>query len=268
MQIRTKENSVIHHKPDPRPCRNSVCSRIAQETRKAVLGASEVHRALCAPETQLIGPYEIASRILPARHVGGDFVCTVGQDDRTIAVLGDLMGKGLSAAMWITHIVDVVHRAAEGRDCLSEVMAALNTEIVNSRVRVPLTSAFAVSIEHATGKLTCAAAGHPPAILLRDGSSTLLNDGGPILGVFPDARFNSHSLELQPGDALIAYSDGLIEEHDEAREEFSLDRALLLLSRLRQTDAVTKLSELIEASRELSSVWPPDDTSLLVIQRR
>lgn len=267
MQTLTRTALAKHGSPETRPCHNTHCLRVEKETRNSVTGACEVHRALCAPELQRVGVYEIASRILPARNISGDFICTVPQGHRTIAVLGDLMGKGLSAAMWITHVIDLVHRAAEGCNPISDIMSNLNREIVNSRVRVPLTTAFAVAVEHATGKLSCTSAGHPPAILLRNNSISPLRDGGPLLGVFADARFESQSFELSPGDAVVAYSDGLFESHDEIRENVPLDCASSILAHSSQQNARGKLLAVLHASREFSSGRLPDDLSLLVVQR-
>src|SRR3954462_12501180 len=102
-------------------------SRTIHKAGTVTTGASEVHRALCSPELERIGEYEIASRVIPARHVGGDFVCSFQQGNQTFAVLGDLMGKGLSAAMWITHLVDLMHRAAEDSQNTCDLLARLNS---------------------------------------------------------------------------------------------------------------------------------------------
>src|SRR3954453_7070881 len=73
------------------------------ESHDVLWGAKEVHEALCAPARQRIGNFEIACSTVPARHVSGDFVITFEQNGEWYLALGDLMGKGLSAAMWLTH---------------------------------------------------------------------------------------------------------------------------------------------------------------------
>lgn len=249
-------------------CQDITCTRIARETGVAVRGASEVHRALCAPEFQRIGAYEIASRVVPARHVGGDFVCSFQQGNQTYAVLGDLMGKGLSAAMWITHIVDLVHRAAESSQNTCDLLAQLNTEILNSRVRAPLTSAVAVCVDHSTNQVSVASAGHPPAILVRGCSKVeTISEGGPIMGVFPNARYACRDMELGQGDAIVAFSDGVIEAHNDNGEDFSIDRALKTLSAGAASPAKGKLGSLLAATEAFAADAQFDDVSLLVIQR-
>src|SRR4051812_36777085 len=213
--------SIPEVSPKRDVCRGSSCTRIEKETRVAITGASEVHRALCAPEFQRIGDYEFASRVIPALHIGGDFVCTFQQGNQTFAVLGDLMGKGLSAAMWITHIVDLVHRAVEASQNTCDLLAHLNTEILNSRVRAPLTSAVAICVDHSTNQVSVASAGHPPAILVRGCSRVeTIHEGGPIMGVFANARYACRDIELGRGDAIVAFSDGVIDAHNGDGEDF------------------------------------------------
>src|SRR4051812_34119138 len=66
-----------------------------------VLGANQVHDALSAPGSQKIGQFEIANSIVPARHVSGDFAALFERNGSWYLALADLMGKGLSAAMWM-----------------------------------------------------------------------------------------------------------------------------------------------------------------------
>jgi phosphoserine phosphatase RsbU/P len=244
------------------------CTRIVRETSVAITGASEVHRALCAPEFERIGNYEIASRVVPARHVGGDFVCTIQQGNQTYAVLGDLMGKGLSAAMWITHIVDVVHRAAEGSLNTCDLLVRLNLEILSSRVRAPLTSAVAICVDHSTNQVSCASAGHPPAVLVRGCSKVeTIHEGGPIMGVFPTARYACKEMTLERGDAIVAFSDGVVEAHNGDGEDFTMERVLKTLSTGAGWSAKRKLSGLLGATESFADDAQFDDVSLLVIQR-
>jgi sigma-B regulation protein RsbU (phosphoserine phosphatase) len=210
----------------------------------------------------------MASRVVPARHVGGDFVCTFQQGNQTFAVLGDLMGKGLSAAMWITHIVDLVHRAAESSLNTCDLLARLNVEILSSRVRAPLTSAVAICVDHSTNQVSSASAGHPPAVLVRaNGKVETLHEGGPIMGVFPTARYTCSDMNLERGDAIVALSDGVIEAHNADGEDFTMDRVLKTLSGSAASPAKRKLVNLLEATESFSANAQFDDVSLLVIQR-
>lgn len=247
-------------------CRNAHCSRIAGETRVAITGATEVHRALCAPEWQRLGPYEIVSRVLPARYISGDFVCSVPHSSGTFLLLGDLMGKGLSAAMWITHILDLVHRAAERSHTVCELLGRLNTEVAESRIRAPLTSVVVLSIDETSGELSVGSAGHPSALIVRRGARVETSTaGGPLLGVFAAATYQSQSVYLDPGDSIIAFSDGLVESLE--GDDFSLESVVAIAAREALSDPVAKMSQIIQASGASAKGSPRDDTSILIVQR-
>lgn len=249
-------------------CPRATCTRIEEETRMAITGASDVHRALCAPDSQRAGMYENSSRVIPARHVGGDFVCTFQQGKGTFAVLGDLLGKGIAAAMWITHIVDLVHRAGEESKNAGELLERLNAEILMSRVSAPLTSAIAICMDHDTRQISCSSAGHPPAVLVRSNArAETIQEGGPIMGVFQNARYTYRTLELGSGDAVVAFSDGVIEAHSETGEEFTMERAMAVLSESNRFSAVEKSNALLDATMDFGTEEQFDDVSLLVVQR-
>ena len=249
------------------PCSRVSCARIQNEIRNAISGASEVHSALCSPERQRKGRLEIASRVVPARHIGGDFVLSFDAGSQAIAVVGDLMGKGLSAAMWITHLIDLVYRAGEGFESTAGMMERLNNELVRSRVHAPLTSAFLLAADPASGAVSYSSGGHPPAVLVRsDGSTELLNHGGPLLGVFADARYASKSVQLCPGDAVVAFSDGLVEAHNNDDEEFSTERVCHSLAANAGASASDKLRALLTAADDFAGGKRLDDISVVVVQ--
>ncbi len=121
-------------------------------TGDLLLGAKEVHEALCAPASQRIGNFDIARAMVPARHVSGDFVATFEQNGAWFLAVGDLMGKGLPAAMWLTHVLDLIRRCCETGQTLPGIMQSLNREMHRSRVGVPLTSLFLARLDPRCGK--------------------------------------------------------------------------------------------------------------------
>ena len=108
------------------------------ESNDPLWGAKEVYEALCAPAQQRIGNFDVACSTVPARHVSGDFTTTFERNGAWYLALGDLMGKGLSAAMWLTHVLDLLRRACETTGDLPESMGTLNREMHRSRVAYPL----------------------------------------------------------------------------------------------------------------------------------
>lgn len=249
-------------------CARPSCRELNNEIRVALSGAAEVHRALCAAEQVRIGNYEFASRILPARHVGGDFVCMVKRGPNSIAIIGDLMGKGLPAAMWLTHSIDLIHRAAERTGDLSSMMAEWNRELVQSRVGAPLTTAVAVEISQNSNRLSYIAAGHPPALLLRQSGIEPLTGDAPILGAFSNAHFDAKEILLDPDDVLLAYSDGVSEARNDDEKEFSVDGLTASLRGTTGMPLASRVSRLLSDVMEYCNGRPFDDVSVLAIKHQ
>jgi sigma-B regulation protein RsbU (phosphoserine phosphatase) len=192
----------------------------------------------------------------------------VNRGSSSIAIIGDLMGKGLPAAMWLTHSIDLIHRAAERNSDLSSMMAEWNRELVQSRVGAPLTTAVAVEISHDSNRLSYVAAGHPPALLARGSYIETLAGDAPILGAFRDAQFPAKEILLDPDDVLLAYSDGVSEARNVEDKEFSVDG---LTGSLRATTGMplaSRVSRLLSDVVEYCDGRFLDDVSVLAIERQ
>ncbi|MBI5104045.1 MAG: SpoIIE family protein phosphatase [Solirubrobacterales bacterium] len=150
--------------------------------------------------------------------VGGDFydAFPIG-DDRWVLVVGDVCGKGAEAAA-LTALVrytlraEAMHEPRPG-ELLGLLNDAMLAQHLDHRFCTALCALIDVSSPEAT--LTIAAGGHPmPLIVRADGDvEPPLDPTGPIIGVLPGADFDEHMVRLKPGDALIAFTDGLIDAH-------------------------------------------------------
>jgi sigma-B regulation protein RsbU (phosphoserine phosphatase) len=143
---------------------------------------------------------------------------------------------------------------------------------------VPLASLFVARLDPTSGRLEYCSAGHPPALLLRaSGQLEILSDGGLLLGVVPNAPYIRGSVELGPGDILLAYSDGVLETLNNSEEEFGLGRikAQLRSAALTRNDEPAKnlsaeslLFSILAAVQDFAVSHPlVDDLSLVVIRR-
>ena len=234
----------------------------------ALTGATEVHRALCVPPVLRIGGWDLASRILPQRGIAGDFIVSLDRPGGTLLAIGDLMGKGLSAAMWLTHVIDLVRRSAEPFDSVPGVLARLNLELHRSRVGAPLTSLCLLDLEPAAGRLTFASAGHPPALLLTArGEIRMLSQGGPLLGAFSSATYDAAELHLGAGDCLVAFSDGLADFRNHLGQEFGVDGVVRCLRGRRRQHASDIADGLLACSHRFAGRTPSDDVTVLVLKR-
>ena len=237
----------------------------------ALFEAAQVYRHLCAPRLVRHGDFEIASETFAARHLPGDFFSVGGTGDDVTLVLGDISGKGLAAGMWITLLLGLVgmHSATSAEP--QAIVTGVNRDLCRMSLGSPLATLFLARLDSATGTLDYCSAGHPPALLLRaDTKLESLSEGGPLLGVVPEASFVSGSVELQIGDVLLAYSDGVLEASNYADQEFGfehLEEQLRRSARIGSADAV--LFSVLGAVQDFAGACSQaDDMSLVVVRRR
>jgi len=232
-----------------------------------LLGAREVYDALCAPASQRIGNFEFACGTVAARQISGDFVTCFERDGAWYLALGDLMGKGLSAAMWLTHVLDLVKRSCETGLCLPGIMSMLNREMHRSRVGAPLTSLFLAKLEPEQARLTYCCCGCPPAFLLAEGRRlSLLERGGPILGALEDSTYCAATLDFGLNDTLLVVSDGILEVHHGTTFELRPDQVARHLQFTAGDSAASIVQSLLTRVKNSSPVIA-DDLSLLALKR-
>lgn len=232
--------------------------------------ASQVYRRLCAPRLVRHGDFEIASETFAARHLPGDFITVEDAGDSVMLVLGDISGKGLAAGMWTTLLLGLLAVHSKSNIDPGMIVTGMNRDLCRASIGVPLTSLFLGGLDSENGKLDYCSAGHPPALVLRaDGHLESLSDGGPLLGVVPEAAFVKGSVELKDGDVLVAYSDGILEAHNYADEEFGFDRLEAQLRHASSGYADGILFSVLGAVQDFVGGCPQaDDMSLLVARRR
>jgi len=187
---------------------NTVIQNELQRARKIQL--SLVSRDPTAPGL------EVAIGFEPCLWIGGDYANVVSAPSGKVAlVVADVSGKGLPAAMVATGVHSVVDRSIRSGESLSEMAQDLNQFLINSMDRQSHLTLLAVLFDPATGNVEYLNAGHPPIFIARrSGEVRELNYGNnPPLGVLPTSPFID-SAELQPGELLYLYTDGVTEMYD------------------------------------------------------
>ena len=172
------------------------------------------------------------ARMLPATQVGGDFYDFIELDNGQIAlVVADVSGKGMSAAFFMavarTSINSLTRTHTDPGRCLQQA----NNELCRQNPMDMFVTVFLGIFDPKTGQLHYANGGHnPPFWRQPDGTVRALpSTGGMALGVMPDLEFDSHSIDLLPGDLLLAYSDGVTEAFNVQQEAFGEARLQQLL---------------------------------------
>jgi sigma-B regulation protein RsbU (phosphoserine phosphatase) len=254
--------------------------------QQAIYEAAQVQRRLCAPRELLWKDFEIAGEIFPVRHLCGDFFKVVELGSALGLAVGDIAGKGLTAGIWQAHLMGLIQRSARAHTDPAEVVAEVNRELCQDHSEPPITALFFARLDQ-DNMLTFCNAGLPAPFLLprefavrerieRSPSKsenvarcTYLEEGGPMLGAVPDAKFNSGRVRLDPGDMLIAYSDGATECRNAHDEEFEAHRLAAAAQALRGKSANQALFSTLGTVLDFAGTCRPgDDLTLLVIRRR
>jgi sigma-B regulation protein RsbU (phosphoserine phosphatase) len=231
--------------------------------------AVQIQRKLSGPRVLRYGDLQFASEVFAARFLAGDFTTFSQDGSKVLAVLGDIAGKGVAAGMWFTHLAGLLQSYGRPDFDPARIAWEINRHLCYLQPVAPFVTAFFSQIDCDRGAVTYCNAGHFPPILLRaDGRTDLLDKGGPLLGALEGAEFQSGELMLEPGDTLVAYSDGVLECCNPAGEEFGLDRLMRSLLQTKQQSAQATLMMLLAAVQDYANGNPLlDDVSLTLIQR-
>jgi sigma-B regulation protein RsbU (phosphoserine phosphatase) len=203
----------------------------------------------------------------PASGVGGDCFDTIRFSHTRMALtIADVVGKGIPAALLMSNLQAAVRafasEATEPRELCHQVNRILCGNIAEGR----FISFFYCVLDAAAGVLTYTNAGHYLPMLVRaDGSSARLGEGGPVLGVLPDAEYGQAGVLLGAGDRLILYTDGLTEARNTADEEFGEDRLLASAVAHRACSAPALQARLTAAVAAFADGSLQDDATLMVL---
>jgi serine phosphatase RsbU (regulator of sigma subunit) len=239
------------------------------DLQRTMYEAAQVQRRLCGPRLLRREPFEIASEIVPVRHLSGDLVCVFELGADLVFAIGDIAGKGLSAGMSFTHVVATVRLQMEALGDPAAALSAINRDLLITRLELPLTTMFLGRLKPRTGEVIYCSAGHPPALVFRkNGHVESLREGGPLLGVLADAGFANGRTKLRSGDALLAYSDGVVECRNENGIEFGAERLAAAAQLSHGSSPSATLFSILGAAEDFAGSQPREDDMALIVVRR
>jgi hypothetical protein len=197
---------------------------LEQQARRNALeqevhSAQEIQQVLIPEDLPALEGYAVTSSYTPALEVGGDFFQIIPNDDGSaIVALGDVSGKGLKAGMNVSMIVGVL-RAEAANTSPAAILGALNRCLVG-RMKGGFATGVVFRVDR-DGTVTFANAGHLPPYL--NGKEFPLDASLP-LGLIAYSDYSEQTLQLQPGDQLSLYTDGLLEATSRSGELFGFER--------------------------------------------
>ena len=230
--------------------------------------ARAIQHALLPHALPVFAGLDLAARWEPASSFGGDYydVMPIG-DDAVAICIADVCGKGLPAALLMSN-VQATTRAFMAPGVHPEHAAAAINRALCQHVSLGRFVTMFVSIyDLPTRTLRYCNAGHnPPMVFTADGVARL-EKGGLILGLFEHATFEEDTMQLKPGDLLVAFSDGVTEALSEAGEEYGEDRLLACVEAHRSRTPQELLDAIFASVREFSmGAVQSDDVTALVLR--
>ncbi len=211
---------------------------------------------------------EFAAASVAADHVGGDFYDVFESPSGEIAiVLGDVSGKGISAAL----LVGVLHGAIRSSTTSRHEFACerINSMLCERTACERFATLFWGVFDPATSTLRYVNAGHAAPMLLRHATNRIerLNEGGPVLGVLPDAHYTAGTVKIDDSDTFILYSDGINEAANRDDEEFSDGRVQQILSNVGDSTPNVLCDRIMRQVSAFAQAGPPaDDRTLMVVR--
>jgi hypothetical protein len=237
--------------------------------------ARQVQRDLLPGSAALPSGIDIAVEFIPAWQVGGDFYDIVSLPGGHVSfVVGDVSGHGISAAL----LMGLIHGAMStppwgtSGDEPEAAAARLNELLVTKSSAGRFASMFWCAYDSVSGVLRYINAGHLPGLLLRqttDGTWGIerLTEGGPVLGILPDATYRTAAVEAHDRDLLVLFSDGISEATNDRDDYFGEERLAAVVQHHHGLPAAASCQAILSAVRSFTGDRPPqDDQTLLVVR--
>jgi sigma-B regulation protein RsbU (phosphoserine phosphatase) len=201
-----------------------------------------------------------------ARIVGGDWYDYWEEGGRLVFVVGDAAGSGIPAALLATLAMSAIRAEAKYRVDILDVVRKANLAIFPHRLEDRFITIIYGELDLATLQLRYVNAGHNDPYLIRGGGEviTLSSDQRSILGAFEDIQLQVETVQLEPGDRLFLYTDGVIDCRDSKRRQFGEKRLRRYLRRSGSRAAASFIAGLVEELRSFSGGRMEDDFTVLV----
>ena len=230
--------------------------------------AEETQRTLLPKELPEFRPYHLRAFCRPTRQLGGDFYDFIEAGGQLAGVLADVSGKGIPAALLSSLTLGALNMEFRTSSEPHKVLNGLNKLLCQKTPVNRFVTMFLFQLD-ARGKGRYVSAGHNTTWVHRARTGELedLTSGGIPLGMFPIATYEAVPLELEPGDTLVVYSDGLTDAENPAGEELGEDRVRQLICAAAPKGADHLERELLNALDAFTSgTAQTDDITFLLVQ--
>ena len=237
--------------------------------------AGEIQKAILPcrfPPFPEIKSLDIYASMTPAKEIGGDFYDFFRLDDDRIGlVIADVSGKGVPAALFMAVSNTLLRSISMTKDNSQDCIDELNRLLCRVNVNSMFVTVFYGILNHRTGELDYTNGGHNPAYILRGKNGELERLGrfpNLVVGGFEDFSYKSESAQLNPGDSLFLYTDGITEAFDAKEQPFGDERLEDSLVELYHDDAKTIIEGVYaDLGDFIGDTTQSDDITMVVVKR-
>lgn len=242
--------------------------RFQQEIRVA----QEMQRSLLPVLLPVADTYELAATSLPAYEVGGDYYDVVQLDDDRLGItIGDVSGKGVSAALYMAQVKGIFQTLSSHGLSTRESLVAMNETLRKSMDRRSFISLVYGVLDMRTGRLRFSRAGHCPLLYISRNTVRFLRPDGMGLGLSGAGQFaaslQEEELALEPGDLVVLYTDGITEAKDRAGDEFGIERLARIVEQLQHESVETIMMSIVKTVKEYTGAGDAEDDMTVMVLR-
>lgn len=252
--------------------RHSINLKLAKEKLESIiLQSREIQLSLLPEDEVSFAGYDICGRSQPAELVGGDVFDFIQVTPQILGIaIGDATGHGLPAALQARDVIIGLRMGISEDQKMVKVFEKLNKVIHGSRLTSRFVSLFYGELEPG-GHLIYSNAGHVPPFYYRKKKDRFypMSEGGMVLGPSSESAYRRGFFEIDPGDAVILYTDGITEAANTSGEQFGEERLLdFVRANVDRFTARQMVDGLVDAVAEFSADGPYQDDRTVVFLRR
>jgi len=225
------------------------------------------------PNLPIVNGWDVGLHYRPSRLLSGDFydvrASTYEDDGRLTIIVGDVMGKGIPAALLRAGLQSSLKALAPEVCAPAKVLEKANRYFLNSTFPGRLATVFFGALDTEGGQLRYANAGHlPPLVRRASGDWQALETTGMVLGALDNVTYSEKEVTLEQGDLLVLFSDGFTEAENSAGEVFDERHIKRCVDQLPGASAQVLASSVAEELANFAPGEPSDDRTLLMLRRR
>jgi phosphoserine phosphatase RsbU/P len=228
--------------------------------------ASQLQRNLLPENGLRVGDWATSYHFAPLGAVSGDYCDLIPSDGRLLFLLGDVSGKGVAASMLMAQL-HALFRSLTGMSLpLGQIVAQVNRFFCESALAGQYAT-LVCGLAQPSGDVEILNAGHCPAIVVGSNGVSCVESTGMPLGMFIETEFSATHVQLEAGDTLFLYTDGLSEASNES-DEYGVDRVMTLVRQQAARQPADMIAACLDDVRAFTNGSPSfDDMTVLAVRR-